>query len=268
MRKALSVRKLKTRGNRELHVEIPRESSLFAGHFPGRPILPGVVQLALVVRAFPEMLGSGVGLTGIRALKLRRPVLPGDALHLRVEDPEVDGWSRFELRREEERVSGGEVRFTAVEDRGPEPDDPEPPAAADIPPVEALLPHAPPARFLRSILSASAEEIVAVAEFPRRHPLSEERRLPAVFAIEAAAQAAAVLEALSRREEASGPRIGYLVGVRAARFGVLDLAPGQRLRVTARRTGSAAALSIYEIGVGPPGREIVTGSISTFLADP
>ena len=246
-------------GGRRFRVEIPLASPLFVGHFPGHPILPGIAHLALVERA----LGP---LAAVRSLKLRRPVGPGDVLDLAVGDPDGDGWIRFELRRGGEAISGGTVRSGPFEDGGPQPDKPALPAGTGFPAIEELLPHAPPARFIRGILSASEEEIVCAAEIPLRHPLAGEGRIPAFAGIEAAAQAAAVLEALNRRREAPGPRIGYLVGVRQARFAAPVLATGRTLRVAARLQGGAFPLSIYEIGVGPPGHEIVTGSISTFLA--
>ncbi len=246
-------------GNRRFRVEIPRDSALFEGHFPGHPILPGIAHLAMAERA------SGP-LAGVRFLKLRRPVAPGDVLDLAVRDS-GDGWSQFELRRAEEAVSSGAFRSGPIDPiDGPEPDEATLPEGKNPLSVEELLPHAPPARFVRDVLEASAAEIVCMAKIPRLHPLVEAGRLPAFVGIEAAAQAAAALEALNRRREAPGPRIGYLVGVRDVRFAVSSLPAGRPLRIAVRFQGGAFPLSIYEIAVGHPGHELVTGSISTFVA--
>ncbi|HEX9944640.1 MAG TPA: hypothetical protein VGG03_21735 [Thermoanaerobaculia bacterium] len=251
-------------GRHRFRVEIPLESPLCEGHFPGHPILPGIAHLAIAERAL------GAPLTAVRSLKLRRPVLPGDALELVVSGPEGDGWARFELRRGEEIVSGGSL--ASSRDWGGRAEGgairPEWVDNADLPPVEALIPHAPPARLVRSIVEASREEIVCTAEIPPLHPFVDGDQSPAFLGIEAAAQAAAVLEALNRRREAPGPRIGYLVGVREARFTIPSLPAGRPLRVTARLRGGAFPLSIYEIAVGEPDREAVSGSISTYLASP
>ena len=243
---------------RQFRVEIPSSSPLFAGHFPGRPILPGIAHLALVERVLCR-------LAAVRSVKLRRPVAPGDVLELSVHDPEADGWIRFELRCGDETVSSGAVQTRQSGGTEGEAVEPALPADTDLPAVEELLPHAPPARFVRDIHTISEEEIVCTAEIPQLHPLAEGSRLPAFVGIEAGAQAAAVLEALNRRQDTAGPRIGYLVGVRRARFAASLLPAGRPLRVAARLHGGAFPLSIYDIAVGEPGREILTGTISTFI---
>ena len=79
-------------------VAISAASSLFTGHFPGHPILPGIVHLALAQQALGEIAGREVALAAVRSLKLRRPVVPDDLLELRLGNPGADGWWRFEAR--------------------------------------------------------------------------------------------------------------------------------------------------------------------------
>lgn len=254
-------------GEGRFRIEIPAASPLFAGHFPGHPILPGVVHLAVVERALGYPLG------GVRAVRLRRPVTPGESLDLTFGSPGGDGWTRFEIGREGVPVSGGAVRAAPAGgdelEGSDELEGPELSAAGEIP---ILLPHAPPARLVRSVLAVAAAGIVCAAAVPPDHPLVEAGRSPACLGVEAAAQAAAVLESIvrqeGRREADPAPRIGYLVGIREARFAVASLPTDRPFRVSARLQGSAPPLSIYEIAVGEPGREAVTGTISTFLADP
>jgi predicted hotdog family 3-hydroxylacyl-ACP dehydratase len=236
---------------RRFRIEIPAASPLFAGHFPGRPILPGIAHLAFVERAL------GSPLSAVRSLKLRRLVTPGETLELLLAPTDGEGWTRFEVRRAGEAVSGGAVAASQVgagEDGG----------GASFPgeDVSALLPHAPPARLVRSVVDTSAGGIVCTAAVAASHPLAAGDRFPAFLGIEAAAQAAAVLEALTRREAAPGPRIGYLVGIREAHFAVPSLRVDLPFRVTARLQGSAPPLSIYEVTAG----EAVAGTLSTFLA--
>jgi predicted hotdog family 3-hydroxylacyl-ACP dehydratase len=112
------------------------------------------------------------------------------------------------------------------------------------------------------VIAAGAERIVCAAEIPPHHPLAAEGHAPAFLAIEAAAQGAAVLEALARREDPA-PRIGYLVGVREARFAAMPLPVGRPFQISARLAGSAPPLSIYEIAAG----EAMAGTISTYITE-
>lgn len=65
----------------------------FQGHFPGRPVMPGVLILEALaqvggVLAFKSLGSVGrpvVYLTGIDGAKFRRPVVPGDLLRLEVD---------------------------------------------------------------------------------------------------------------------------------------------------------------------------------------
>lgn len=65
----------------------------FQGHFPGRPVMPGVLILEALaqvggVLAFKSLGSVGrpvVYLTGIDGAKFRKPVLPGDILRLEVD---------------------------------------------------------------------------------------------------------------------------------------------------------------------------------------
>lgn len=49
------------------------DEPVFAGHYPGQPILPGVFIIDAVCRAVPDM-----DLAGVESVRFRRPVEPGD----------------------------------------------------------------------------------------------------------------------------------------------------------------------------------------------
>ncbi|WP_052213910.1 3-hydroxyacyl-ACP dehydratase FabZ family protein [Belnapia sp. F-4-1] len=74
--------------------EAPADHPAFAGHFPGRPILPGVVLLDAVLQA------AGLGQAHLLRAKFTAPVLPGDAVEISLV-PRVGGRVGFTC------VSGG-----------------------------------------------------------------------------------------------------------------------------------------------------------------
>lgn len=62
-------------------LDVPRDHPAFAGHFPGQPLLPGVVLLAealeVLLRASPASVGAP---SRVNAVKFLAPVRPGARL--------------------------------------------------------------------------------------------------------------------------------------------------------------------------------------------
>lgn len=70
-------------------LDVSPELDLFRGHFPGKPILPGVIIMEALAQASccclmtdPAMQGRIGFLVGIDKAKFRNQVLPGDTLRL------------------------------------------------------------------------------------------------------------------------------------------------------------------------------------------
>jgi len=55
---------------------------VFAGHFPGQPLLPGVFQIEMTRVAAESALGSTLELREIVRAKFLRPILPEETIHL------------------------------------------------------------------------------------------------------------------------------------------------------------------------------------------
>jgi acyl-CoA synthetase (AMP-forming)/AMP-acid ligase II len=79
--------------------DVPRNWAFFRGHFPGNPILPGVVQLTEIVLPQARATWPDVGAIRIvRRLKFKRPILPGDALSVHLTRNRARAELSFELR--------------------------------------------------------------------------------------------------------------------------------------------------------------------------
>jgi 3-hydroxyacyl-[acyl-carrier-protein] dehydratase len=71
--------------NRQVHgaFVVPADHPSLPGHFPGRPVVPGVVLLDLTRAAIPG--SEGWRLQSIPAAKFLQPVLPGERVELEME---------------------------------------------------------------------------------------------------------------------------------------------------------------------------------------
>ena len=60
------------------------DQMVFRGHFPGNPILPGVVQVEWAIRLGAEAFGSLGAFLGLERLKFQEITRPGETLELRL----------------------------------------------------------------------------------------------------------------------------------------------------------------------------------------
>ncbi len=261
-------------------VEIPAESPAFRGHFPGRPILPAVAQLALVEQGLARLAEAdssrSPAIVEISGLRLRRTVGPGDRLTLQLGAANPTGQCRFEIRAGEASVSGGSVRAGSEEAGGPDA------PAAQTPPtagtdfeaaseISALgrVPHFPPALLIETLVAHGPSGARGRGLIPADSPFAVAGHAPSYLGLEMAAQAAALAETLDRASDAgeeSAPRVGYVVAIRQARCFVRSLPVGEPLDVIVFFVASALPLSIYSIRVEQAGRVRVEGTISTWIA--
>ena len=103
----------------------------FTGHFPGRPVMPGVMILEALAQVAGilmlnkrENLGKYAYFVAINDVKFRRTVLPGDQLVLEAEVLKLrskTGQMRTRALVDEKIVAEAEMMFALVEGDGPTP---------------------------------------------------------------------------------------------------------------------------------------------------
>jgi len=250
-------------------IEVPSGGAWFEGHFPGRPILPGVAELTLVLEALAREARRPVSIQGIAFARLRQLVLPGDRLELVARERKA-ARLRIDLKRESIVVANGEFILGT-----PEVSRSDTTACmtstmldAIVPPLDELLPHRPPMRFLTSILRETEHGLTCAARIPGTCALVSGGSAPAVASIEAAAQAAAAWEALRRWRDTDValPRIGYLVAMREVVFFAGRIPADRDLLVSVSLEAAAPPLAHYRIEVALEGMLATRGTIATFLA--
>lgn len=91
---------------------VPADHPAYDGHFPGQPILPGVVLLDAALHVLAERQdGPGkLGSAQLKSAKFLSPVRPGEPLTLHYADSPTGG-VRFEIRCGERSVASGAVAF-------------------------------------------------------------------------------------------------------------------------------------------------------------
>jgi 3-hydroxymyristoyl/3-hydroxydecanoyl-(acyl carrier protein) dehydratase len=85
----------------------------FAGHFPGEPIVPGVVLLDEALHAIATISGAASARCSLGSVKFLRIVRPGQPVTLSFGDDGMQAVS-FELRSLGELVATGTVTFAAA----------------------------------------------------------------------------------------------------------------------------------------------------------
>ncbi|WIF96082.1 3-hydroxyacyl-ACP dehydratase FabZ [Caminicella sporogenes] len=99
----------------------------FQGHFPGNPIMPGVLQVealaqvgAVAVLSMEENKGKLAVFTGIDKLRFKKQVVPGDTLRLEVEIIKMRrniGIGQAVAYVGDEVACKGEIMFALVENK-------------------------------------------------------------------------------------------------------------------------------------------------------
>lgn len=251
-------------------IEVPSDGAYFEGHFPGRPILPGVAELALILDALARDCHCPVPIQGIAFARLRQLVFPGDCLEL-VAHKQDSARLRFDVKRAGVLVANGEFILGPPQAQhgalmvAPAPGTPTDTAR----PLDDLLPHRLPMRFLTSILQQSADGLLGAARIPAACVLVSDGSAPALAAIEAAAQAAAAWEAQLRWHNTgiASPRIGYLVAMREIALFTERIPAERDLLVSVSLEAAALPLTHYRIEVSLDANPVTRGTIATYLAD-
>ncbi len=103
---------------------VTANEEFFNGHFPGKPVMPGVLMVeamaqvaGVLLLSQPEHKGKTPFFCGIDNVRFRRPVVPGDRLEFHAKVLKVRGNTgkvEAEARVDGELVTGGELMFQLV----------------------------------------------------------------------------------------------------------------------------------------------------------
>ena len=92
----------------------PADYPAFAGHFPGQPVLPAVIQLVVVRMLAAELLQVSLETVKTGRMKFKGMIQPDEMIQVRVAVKEIDDgqWNAvFKLTRLESVVATGSILF-------------------------------------------------------------------------------------------------------------------------------------------------------------
>jgi 3-hydroxymyristoyl/3-hydroxydecanoyl-(acyl carrier protein) dehydratase len=93
-----------------LRLRLPPELAHFAGHFPGAPVLPGVLQVQWALALAAPRLGIAPHCRDMEALKFQRLLRPGDVVELELRLDAARGKLHFAYRIDGAHCSSGRLR--------------------------------------------------------------------------------------------------------------------------------------------------------------
>jgi len=89
-----------------------------AGHFPGHPVVPGVVMLGEIMNAIREMAKEKIEFVGMPSAKFMSPLNPGETLTIRLHQ-EREGTTEFTCTTESRLVASGCLQYRTASKKDP-----------------------------------------------------------------------------------------------------------------------------------------------------
>lgn len=94
-------------------ISIRADHPSLAGHFPGRPVVPGVVLLQEVLATVRQSLPEEWVVMGLPHVKLSSPLKPEESVTIEVEG-EMSGEVIFSCRVDQRLVASGTITFSPL----------------------------------------------------------------------------------------------------------------------------------------------------------
>jgi 3-hydroxyacyl-[acyl-carrier-protein] dehydratase len=96
-------------------VTIGADHPSLAGHFPGHPVVPGVVMLGEIMKAICDMAKENIEFVGMPSAKFLSPLNPGEPLTIRL-NQQGDGAAEFTCTTGSRLIASGRLRYRILAD--------------------------------------------------------------------------------------------------------------------------------------------------------
>ena len=167
---------------------IPAEHPALAGHFPGKPIVPGALFLDELSRALEQAIGRR--LCSAKQLRFTAPLLPMQRVSVEYTEKTAFDY-RFTAHANGQAIAKGVLSTVTSPNSPPLINHGKHSAATDARPLYDKLPHQGDICLLDSITDYDSQSIYCLTKKPTTCPLQHHASLSAWVALEYAAQALA-----------------------------------------------------------------------------
>jgi 3-hydroxymyristoyl/3-hydroxydecanoyl-(acyl carrier protein) dehydratase len=96
-------------------VTIGADHPSLAGHFPGHPVVPGVVMLGEIMNAIRETAKEPIEFVGLPSAKFMSPLNPGEPLTITL-DQQGHGVTEFTCTTGSRLIAKGSLRYRSAAD--------------------------------------------------------------------------------------------------------------------------------------------------------
>jgi 3-hydroxyacyl-[acyl-carrier-protein] dehydratase len=94
-------------------VTIGMDHPSLAGHFPGHPVVPGVVMVGEIMKIIREMAKEHIEFVGMPSAKFLSPLNPEDPLTIRI-DQQGDGKMEFTCTTGPQLIASGCLQYRII----------------------------------------------------------------------------------------------------------------------------------------------------------
>jgi predicted hotdog family 3-hydroxylacyl-ACP dehydratase len=253
----------------EQDLRVPANLGCWPGHFPDRPILPGVLQLDWAIQLLARWLGGEAWPRRVEGLKFKQLIRPGQALTLALEREAGGGGFRFGIAHGATIFSLGRIVVENVAPFASSGEKATPACVPEFPALAELLPHAGAMVLLARVASHAGDATVCVAEIGDDALFGNASGdVPAWMGLEYMAQCIAAHSGLRGLAGGEPPRVGFLVGSRRMTFHVRLFRRGQMLTVQARQVwGGAKGMVAFDCNMADAdtGELLAEGRLGCFI---
>ncbi len=136
-----------------------------------------------------------------------------------------------------------------------------------FPPIETLLPHAPPMVLLDKVIAYEKTKITTALTPNAQSPFHAEKGIPSYVGLEYMAQSCGVYAGLEALAHNQPPRLGFLLGTRNFHATQSHFTTGDTLHIHATEIFRQDGMGVFDCRIVCNNQEIATAQLNLYQPD-